>query len=74
MTQYSVTFSNVGRTKATFSAVVPALSERHLLRLVRPHLRSRDISLTWDDARRSGCVFAGFQSVGEFIAEELKKT
>lgn len=64
-----VLFSNVGRRKVTFSADIPAITHRTLLRCVRPHLMSQNIEFLIDNDGISGTVIAGFHAVGSFRVE-----
>jgi hypothetical protein len=68
---YTVTFQNVGRSKATFSTTMEKINGPSLLRAVRPHLMSSDIDFTADEEERVGLVVVGgFRTVGEFMWEE----
>lgn len=66
---YIVTFSNVGRCKATFTTQLKSLGYRDLRRAVK--LCSRDVDFEIDEESRTGRIFVGgFRCVGEFVYEE----
>ena len=66
-----ITFANVGRERASFSATIQTLDYESLRRLVRKHLMSQDLAFELDDKRRTGEVLAGIRPVGSFCWEEI---
>ena len=57
-------FINVGRSKAFFVSHLDG--EDSLFKAVKPYLMSNDLSYSYDPETKTGEVFAGFHTVGNF--------
>lgn len=67
---FVLTFNDVGRDKATFSAEVERLEHRDLRTAIGKRLASRDVDFEIDEELRVGSVFVGgCRKVGEFMYE-----
>lgn len=66
MSEFIVTFYNVGRDKATFSESVKEIEHGQLEKAVRKHLASRYLDFEVDDEKCTGSVWAGMRKVGDF--------
>ncbi len=63
---YQVDFTNVGREKHSWTAVVPMATHNHLLLAIRERgaLMSDDVSIIFSSD--GGVIYAGFHKVGTF--------
>ena len=66
-----VHFKKVGYSNVSFTRERKGeLTYEWLCKQIKPYVMSRNIDFSYDDQTKSGVIFGGFQTIGEFEVEK----